>query len=160
MAFLELEFNFSGTQGTPPANGTPQALTGNSAVLSTNVYDALAAKKLFAGSLGKGPKLSIDIPAAMGGTSPTFMAQLIGADNAALSSNPITLAQIGTTRVLTAADFPFHAEVAIGEQLDAKRYYGVSYTMGGTSPTAGVNANIVADAQSSGAQSGGANLQP
>lgn len=163
MGYLSNEFNFSGTQGVPPASGTPQAVS-TGTTISSNVYDALVAKKLFAGSTGRGPKLSIDIPASgvTLGTNPTFQAQLVGADNAALTTNPIVLGQIGPTRVLTAADFPaasgLHFELQVGEQLDAKRFYGISYVVGGTAVTFGVNANLVETAQSSGLPSGGANV--
>jgi len=161
MAFIEYEFNFSGTQGTPPANGTPQAIASNSATNSSNIYDAGSAKWLFAGGAGRGPKLSVEILKTTLGTSPTMTVQFVGADDAALTSNVITIVQFGPTRVLTAADFPMHLEAVIPGQIDKKRYYGIIYTIGGSgSPSYGFNANIVADSQSSGTGSGGANLQP
>jgi hypothetical protein len=126
-----------------------QSLTGTSDVISTNVYDAGSAKKVFGGSAGLAPKVAVTTSAS-GGTSPTFRARLVGADNAALTTNPIILADSGVSRVLTATDVPYAVELIPAEQLDSKQYYGVIYTQSGTSPTATVNANMVLDAQSAG----------
>lgn len=134
---LDAQFNFS----------DQQSLTGTSDVVSTNVYDLGAAGKLFQGAAGL--KLAIQVTAS-GGTSPTFRAKLVGADNAALTSNPITLADTGTSAAIAAADVPVIYELLPGQQNTAKRYYGVIYTQGGTSPTATVNAQVAIDAQSAG----------
>lgn len=107
---------------------------------STNVYDAVNATKLFAGN--GGGTLAIEVTAA-GGTSPTFQAQLIGADSADLATNPVVLADTGTSAAIAAADLPLLYELEPNNQAVAKRYYGVKYTLGGTSPTATVNANVV-----------------
>jgi hypothetical protein len=69
--------------GGPFASG--QSLSGTSDQLSTNVYDAGSAKKLFAGRGGL--KIAVQV-SAVGGTNPTFRARFVGADDAALSSNP------------------------------------------------------------------------
>lgn len=115
-----------------------QALAGTSAQNSTNVYDAGAAKKLFAGT-ARG-KVAIQVT-AIGGTSPTFEAKLVGADDAALTTNVVTLADTGTSPVITAV--PALYELTASNQSVAKRYYGVIYTQGGTSPTATANAAVV-----------------
>ena len=125
-----------------------QSLSGNSDQTSTNVFDALVAKKLFGGSGGRGPKIAIAIT-AIAGTTPNFRARLVGADNAALSSNPIILADTGVSRTLASTDLPWCPEFQPAEQLDSKRYYGVIFTQGGNSDnTATVNATGVMDAQS------------
>lgn len=124
-----------------------QSLSGTTAANSTNVYDTLVAKKLFGGG-GVPPKIALAV-SAVGGTSPTFRAQLVGADDAALSVNVVIIDDTGVSRVLVAAsDIPLVDELIGDQQLDAKRYYGIIFTLGGTSPTATVSANLVADAAS------------
>lgn len=124
--------------------GDQQSLSGTSAANSTNVYDAGSAKKLFEGN--GGGVLAIEVT-AVGGTSPTFQAQFVGADDAALSTNPVVLADTGASKVLAATDLPVLYRLRPSNQKDAKRYYGVIYTLTGTSPTATANANIVESAQ-------------
>jgi hypothetical protein len=87
---------------------------------------------------------------ASGGTTPTLRARFVGADNAALTTNPIILADSGVSRTIVAADIPLAIELVPSEQMDSKQYYGVIFTQSGTSPTATVNANLVMDAHSSG----------
>lgn len=129
--------------------GSGVAVTGTSDAIIGDVYDAGSAKKLFGGSAGLGPKAAISF-SAIGGTSPTARVRLVGADDAALTTNPVILGDTGVSRVLTSADLPYMAEFIPGEQLDAKRYYGFIATLGGTSPTGTVSAALVADAQSAG----------
>ena len=131
---LDKNFNFA----------VQQALTGTSDVVSSNVLDLTTARKLFEG--GGGGKLLIT-QIASGGTTPTLSARLVGADNAALTSNPIILAQTGVSDAIVAADLPRQLEVVPVLQTTAKRFYGVIFLQGGTSPTATVNAQIVADSQ-------------
>ena len=121
-----------------------QSLSGTSAQLSTNVYDAGKAVKFFEGN--GGGELEIEVTAA-GGTSPTFQAQLVGADNAALSTNPIVIADTGTSPALAAGDLPVLYRLHPNNQVTAKEFYGVKFTQGGTSPTATVNARIGQAAQ-------------
>lgn len=124
---------------------TQQALTGTSATASTDIHDAGSAKKVFSGH--QRLKLEVRVT-AVGGTSPTFRAQLIGAGSADLTTTtPIVLWDSGVTRVLTSADLPYVLEGVVHSQLDAKRYYGVLFTLGGTTPTATVDAAMVQDAQ-------------
>lgn len=121
-----------------------QALTGTSDVNSTNVYDAGSAKKLFQGS-GQPVKVS-GVAKCTGGTSPTFRARFVGADDAALTSNVVILADTGATGVLTSGDrVPF--ELTPSMQTASKRYYGVIYLDGGTAPTITVSAALVASGQ-------------
>lgn len=123
-----------------------QSLSTTSDVVSTNVYDAGSAKKVFGGS-GEEVKLAIQVTAA-GGTSPTFRARLVGADNAALTTNPIILADTGTSAVLAASDLPVIYELVPAMQPTAKQYYGVIFLLGGTTPTATANAQVAHTAQS------------
>lgn len=122
-----------------------QALTGTSDVVSTNVYDAGAAKKLHQGAGGL--KIAIQVTAS-GGTTPTFRARYVGADNAALTTNPIILADTGVSAAIAAADLPLIYDLIPSQQTTDKRYYGVIYLQGGTTPTATVNANGVIDSAS------------
>lgn len=138
MGFIDRKFAFS----------KQQSLTGTSDVVSSDVHDAEAAKKVFGGA-GQPVKVAIQVTAA-GGTSPTFRARLVGADNAGLTANAEIIADTGVSKVLAAADLPVLYELVPAHQKVAKRYYGVIYTLGGTSPTATANANLVLDAQSGG----------
>lgn len=135
--FLDNAFSF--------ASG--QSLSGTSDTVSTNVFDAGSAKKLFGGSSGRGVKILVTVT-AVGGTTPTFRARLVGADNAALTTNPVILDDSGVSRTLVAGDLPYAIELHPAEQLDAKEFYGVIFTQSGTSPTATASANAVMDAQS------------
>lgn len=124
-----------------------QALTGNAA--STNVFDAGSAKTLFAGH--GNVRVAVDLSAiASTGSDYTFRVQLIGATDAALTGTPEILADSGaTTAGLPAAgNIPAHLELTPMGQRVAKRYYGLLFTLGGTSPTATVSGNLVLDAQS------------
>lgn len=115
-----------------------QALTASA--ISTNVLDFGAAVSLFGGD-NRDLRMWLN-QTASGGTSPTIRAQLIGADNAALTTNAITIADTGT---LTGA--VQRVQATIGPQSAAKRFYGISFTLGGTSPTATVDVEIVESPQ-------------
>lgn len=123
-----------------------QALTGTADVVSTNVHNAGAAKKLFAGS-GERPKVPV-VVTAVGGTTPAFRARLVAADDAALATNPEILADTGVSKVLAAGDLPLVYELQPNNQKAAKQYYGVIFTLAGTAPTATASANVVMDGQS------------
>lgn len=122
-----------------------QSISGTSDTNSTNVHDAGSAKKVFGGN-GEPAKLVVHITAA-GGTSPTVRARFVGADDAALTSNTIDIADSGFTPVLAAADLPYIIELKLAHQKTAKRYYGVIWDQAGTSPTATVNAQIASASQ-------------
>ena len=139
---LDNGFNFTGT-------GAGQAISGTVAQNSTNVFDAGIAKRLFGGSGARGPRLTT-ILSAVGGTTPTFRAQFVGADDAALTLNVITIADTGTTRALVAGDLPLVSELQPAEQLDVKRYYGFIFTQTGTAPTGTVAAQLGESVQSAG----------
>lgn len=115
-----------------------QALTGTSAVISTNIYDGSSDR-----NLGTGEPLAVVISfdVALAGTSPTWLVALQTATDAAFSS-PVTL--------FTSQTFSGAASLPAGKilrylipQLDEQlQYFRLSYTMGGTSPTATVTATI------------------
>lgn len=136
---LDNVFNFSSAQVLG---------TGTSDVLSTNVYDAGSAVTLFAGG-GKSFKISIDVSSITSGSSDaTFRARFVGADDAALTSNVQILDDTGVSLAEVAGDAPKHFVLEGRNQTKAKRYYGVIYTQGGTTPNHTVSANGVVDDQS------------
>jgi hypothetical protein len=126
-----------------------QAIAGGAGVdvLSTNVYDAGSAKKVFEGHGDPDLKIDVTVTAAAGPT-PNFRARLVGADNAALTTNPITIADTGVISGIVAGDLPIHRELVPQGQRTAKRYYGVIFVQSGADHTATVNAQGVANAQS------------
>ena len=115
-----------------------QALTGTSAVISTNIYDGSSDR-----NLGTGEPLAVVISfdVALAGTSPTWLVALQTATDAAFTS-PVTL--------FTSQTFSGAANLPAGKilrylipQLDEQlQYFRLSYTMGGTSPTSTVTATI------------------
>lgn len=117
--------------------GLPAITNSTAATISTNVYDAGSAKKVFAGLPG-GVKLCART-AVTADANPSIKIDLVGADNEALSSNPVVIASTGV--IATAED---GTALASGESVDvvldvsgqtaAKRYYGLVVTLGGTNP--------------------------
>jgi hypothetical protein len=129
------EFNF---------DPTPKAAV-TAAANSTNVYDAGSAKKLFDGT-GKPFRIN-GFHKANSGTNPTMRVQFVGADDAALTSNVITIVETGTSPVAVAGTVnPF--ELIPQFQSTAKRYYGLIYTPAGTTPNFDVTAAGGLDLQS------------
>ncbi len=106
-----------------------QALTATAA--STNVIDHGQDR-----NLGQGEPLVavITIDVALGGTSPTFVATLQTDDNAAFSS-PVT---VGATPSQAAAAAGTKFFIPLPPDTGAERFTRISYTLGGTSPTATV----------------------
>jgi len=116
-----------------------QALTGTSAVISTNVYDGSSDRNL---GTGNPMAVVITFDVALAGTSPTWLVALQTATDAAFTS-PVT--------VLTSQTFSGAANLPAGKKLayllpaidEQLQYFRLSYTMGGTSPTSTVTASIV-----------------
>lgn len=122
---------------------TPKTVTatGN----STNVNDQGSAKNLFQGT-GEPFRIS-GFYKGNSGANPTIRVQLVGADDAALTTNVIIIADTGVSPVLTAgALVPF--ELIPQMQSAAKRFYGLIYTLAGTTPNIDVLAVGVLDGQS------------
>jgi hypothetical protein len=125
---------------------TPKSITGTADVLATNVYDAGAAKKLFEGFSPKPPLLHC-FARCTGGTTPSIRFRFVGADNAALSTNPIIIADTGVISnddagVALAANGLVQRVLPLWGQTIAKQFYGPIYLQGGTTPTADVTAVI------------------
>jgi hypothetical protein len=115
-----------------------QALTGTSAVISTNIYDGSSDRNL---STGEPLVVTITFDVALAGTSPTWLVAIQTATDSAFSS-PVTL--------MTSQTFSGAASLPAGKilryvipQLDEQlQYFRLSYTMGGTSPTSTVTSTI------------------
>ena len=122
--------------------GTPAITTSNAATVSPNVFDAGSAKMPFGASNRGRVAGTVQLS---GGTNPTVRVQFVGADDAALTSNVVTLADTGvlsykpdgsTALVNTDA---VNFEISPGIQRSPKRYYGLLVTLGGTTPSATAN---------------------
>ncbi len=133
---------------------TEQVLSGTSDVASTNVHDAGSAKLLFGGYSQRPPTLVIEAEWVSDGGSPTIRGRLVGAADAVLTGTPIIIADTG---VISLADdgtafaaghiYARRYLPLLGQRI-AKRYYGVMFTQGGTTPVFHVKAYITPDAQS------------
>lgn len=116
-----------------------QALTGTSAVISTNIYDGSSDRNL---GTGNAVAVVITFDVALAGTSPTWLVALQTATDAAFTS-PVTL--------FTSQTFSGAASLPAGKKLvyvipmidEQLQYLRLSYTMGGTSPTSTVTSSIV-----------------
>ncbi len=140
MALIDAVFDFGST-----------AITAAGDFTSANVFDYAVAKQLFGGPQSVKFKTAIAISAGTGVLS--GRSRVVGADNAALSTNAVIIADSG---VQTLKDDGATA-LAIGDvvrstlipagQVPAKRYYGVIYTGGGTTITAAGTTAVVIDDQ-------------
>lgn len=140
MAFLEGTWDFGSTAISSSTSDT----------VSTNVTDVGSAKKVFAGAASTKIKGQIAVTA---GTSPTCRARFVGADNAALTTNPVILADSGVqsykedgSTALASGD-TFRFQLTPSDQRAPKRYYGMIYTLGGTTPSATCDGRLVIDGQ-------------
>lgn len=109
-----------------------QAITGTSAVVSTDLLD-LGADRDFT-ALGR-PLYLVVVVEASGGTSPTLAIDLQTDDNASFSSPAVIASRAAlaaAARQVIIIPFPHTNE----------RYLRLSYTQGGTSPTATLSAFI------------------
>lgn len=142
MSFIDAAFDFAST-----------AISGSTAdTVSTNVYNAGAAKKLFAGD--GGGKITGRVTLSAGTGTLSVRARFVGADNAALSTNPEILADTGVhlnkedgSTALANTD-TFFFTLNPSNQRAPKQYYGVIYTLGGTTPSATCDGRLVLDDQS------------
>lgn len=124
------------------SDGESALTTDGADAVSDNVYDAGAAINL--GS-GEALKLLIHL-SAKAGTTPTFQAKFVGADNAALSTNPITIFDTGT--LADPVTVPQIVRAAIKSHTK-KRFFGMKYTVAGTGGDFTVSAGLVKDEQTS-----------
>lgn len=115
-----------------------QALTGTSLVASTNVIDLGADRNI---GIGQPMAAVITVDVALAGTSPTWVVAIQTATDAAFSS-PVTIL---TSQTYTgAAQLPAGKKIVLllpaGDEL--LQYVRLGYTMGGTSPTSTVTAEL------------------
>jgi hypothetical protein len=115
---------------------TPKNLAvGAADQISTNVFDAGSAKKLFEGYPVKPMKLNGMFKITAGTGALSIRVRFVGADNAALTANPVILADTGVVLLdtdgtaLAIGDVLLLALTVQGQQI-AKQFYGVIYTMG------------------------------
>ena len=132
---------------------TGQTVTGTDiSVLSTNTIDVgpLAIGQNQAADLGSGDPLQVAIrvmTAAAGGTS--WQAQVIQADDAALTSNVQVLGQSGAIPIASlTAGTQIVVPVPRVAPYTAKRYLGLRYVLVGAVSAGAYVAGIVEDAQS------------
>lgn len=112
-----------------------QALTATA--VSTNTYDStVAATDIGVGLPQLVAEISVDVGA--GGTTPTFTFNIITSAAANLGS-ATTLSSMTVAAALLVAGYKFYMPFPPGK---TQRYVGLSYTLGGTSPTLSVTANI------------------
>lgn len=133
--------------------GLPAITNSNTATVSTNVLDAGSAVKMFGGpNVGK---INVRCPVTAD-ASPSIKVDLVGADNAALSSNPVVIASSGVVATdeagaaLTSGGV-VDIQFGVGYQTAAKQFYGLIYTLGGTNPDTVADTKqgfLVRDAQS------------
>lgn len=119
-------------------------------VVSTNVFDAGAAKLVFTSA--RPMHVWYNLIWTVGTGTLTYHLALRGADDAALTTNPIIIASSGTVTteddgtVLTSSS-DIENYFAIPIQKVAKRYYGLWLTGGGTTFTINGDAKVVYDSQ-------------
>lgn len=121
------------------AFGLPAITNSNTAVVSPNVFDAGLATKLFTGPPGKVKLFYRANVTGVGAADGSINISLVGADNAALSSNPIVISSTGVVTTLEDGTAIGTGGVVVGAldlsgQTVAKRYYGLMVTLGGTTP--------------------------
>lgn len=141
MAYIDGAFDFGSTAISSSTSDTA----------STNVTDLGSAKKLYAGATSVKVKGQIVLSAGSGTLS--VRARLVGADNAALTTNPEILADTGvhlnqedgSTALANTSTFRF--QLTPSDQRAPKRYYGMVYTLGGTTPSATCDGRVVLDGQ-------------
>lgn len=141
MAFIEGTGDF----------GVTAISSSTSDTVSANVFNAGSAKKLFGGAQSTKVKGQVTLSAGTGTLS--IRARLVGADNAALTTNPEILADTGVhlnkedgTTALANTD-TFRFQLIPSDQRAPKQYYGLMYTLGGTTPSASCDGRLVLDGQ-------------
>jgi hypothetical protein len=112
-----------------------QALTGTSAVNSTNLIDLGADRNI---GVGEPLAVVITVDVAAAGTTPTLTTVVQADDNAAFSS----AGTVATTAALAAAQLTAGAKIVIPLPADTltERFIRLQYTQGGTTPTVTVTA--------------------
>lgn len=133
--------------------GLPTISNSNTETVSPYVTDLESAQLLFTAATNACLWFRATITAD---ANPTIQVNVVGADNAALTTNPIILASTGViatkdglATALASGDTVERRLPITSPQQVAKRYYGLLVTLGGTNPdlAAGQDACIVFDAQ-------------
>jgi len=116
-----------------------QALTGTSAIVSTNTIDL--GNPSVQRDIGAGTPLrfAVGFDVAMGGTTPAITTEVIQSANADLSS-PDVIGSSGSQAAVAAGKIH---EISVDPGRVTKRYLGLRYTMTGTTPTATVTASLL-----------------
>lgn len=132
--------------------GLPTILNSNTATVSPYVHDAGADKILFRAGRHK-PKVWFRATVTAD-ANPSIKVDLLAADDAALTTNAIVLGSSGviahdTDGTALASGDTVERTFEVGNQVVAKRYYGLMVTLGGTNPdlAASQKARLVRDAQ-------------
>lgn len=118
-----------------------QALTGTSAVASTDTIDFGAVRQM---GIGEDLFVVINVKVAAGGTTPTLTIAQQTDDNSSFSSATTLL----TSQTFAAAALGAGAQIVLPVPISGlEQHYRLSYTQGGTSPTITLDAHIVTSAQ-------------
>lgn len=132
---------------------TPKNLSvGTADQIGSNVYDAGSAKKVFEGFPQKPARLAGQFKITAGTGTLSWRVRYVGADNAALTTNPVILADSGVQTLdtdgtaLAINDFATFS-MPIQGQTVAKQYYGPIYTMGTADQDGEVTASVVETGQ-------------
>lgn len=128
MAYMDAQLLFSDAQ----------ALTGTSAVASTN-YVNLGTAYSYLGT-GEPMAVAITVDVAAGGTSPTLTVAVQSDDNTSFSS----AATVATTAAIAGATLVAGYEIVIPipAGVSTEQYLRLSYIQGGTTPTITVTARL------------------
>lgn len=141
MAFIDNLFDF----------GTTAIASSTADTISANVMDWATARAIFGGPVSVKFKVTMALSGATGVIS--ARCRVVGADNAALSTNAEIIADSGVelnqddgATALVATSVVRKTLIPAG-QVQPKRYYGLVYTLGGTTPSASCTAAVVLDDQ-------------
>ncbi len=111
-----------------------QSLSGTSATLSDKSYDLMAASRI-----GCEEEAVVNV-SDVSGTGPTLAVEIVAADDAALTSNLVVVGRYDPTITASMAAKNFYVHTS---GFPRKRYLGLRYTMGGTTPAATVTASFL-----------------
>lgn len=143
MAMIDNLFDFGSTSISSSTADT----------VSANVMDWATARAIFGGPVSVKFKVTMALSGATGTIS--ARARIVGADNAALSTNPEIIADSGVelnqddgATALVASSIVRKTLIPAG-QVQPKRFYGLVYTLGGTTPSATCTCAVVLDDQTS-----------
>lgn len=126
------------------AGWTAQALTGLSAIDSTNIIDVgvgFGGQNINIGYPMQDLALVVSAQAASGGTNPTLKVDVVTADDAGFSVNSQVVASV-TSGALKSGDL-----IVIPFPQSNRRYVKLVYTQTGTSPTNSVVASLTGEPQ-------------